>query len=61
MAVKCDGTYYLTYHRFAQLQQVLACYPNFTEFLNLKIKYDRPERFQSNWYRHYRDMLNGRS
>jgi FAD/FMN-containing dehydrogenase len=59
MAVKRDGTYYLTYHRFAQLPQVLACYPNFGQFFNLKRKYDPSERFQSNWYRHYKTMLEG--
>ena len=39
MAVKRHGTYYLTYHRYARREQVLACYPNFVEFLKLKKKY----------------------
>jgi hypothetical protein len=29
-------------------------YPEFAEFLRLKKKYDPEERFQSDWYRHYR-------
>lgn len=57
MAAKRNGTYYLTYHRFARREQILACYPNFAEFLNLKKKYDPAGRFQSDWYRHYQAMF----
>ena len=57
MAVKRNGTYYLTYHRYARREQVLACYPNFVEFLKLKKKYDPSGRFQSDWYRHYQEMF----
>ncbi len=51
------GNYFLTYHKWATKEQVLACYPQFPEFLALKVKYDPNERFQSDWYRHYRKML----
>ncbi len=51
------GSYFLTYHRWATREQVLACYPQFPEFLALKRKYDPEERFQSEWYRHYREMF----
>ena len=57
MAARRGGTYYLTYHRFATRKQVEACYPQFAEFLQLKKKYDTEERFQSDWYRHYRTMF----
>ena len=57
MAAKRDGSYFLTYHRYARREQVLACYPNFAEFLSLKRKYDPEEHFQSDWYRHYRSMF----
>jgi FAD/FMN-containing dehydrogenase len=57
MAAKRKGTYYLTYHRFARRDQVLACYPQFEEFLKLKKKYDPSARFQSDWYRHYQTMF----
>jgi FAD/FMN-containing dehydrogenase len=57
MAVRRHGTYYLTYHRYARREQVLGCYPQFPEFLNLKKKYDPAERFQSDWYRHYKTMF----
>jgi FAD/FMN-containing dehydrogenase len=57
MASRRGGTYYLTYHRFANRKQVESCYPQFPEFLRLKKKYDPEERFQSDWYRHYRSMF----
>jgi FAD/FMN-containing dehydrogenase len=57
MAARRGGTYYLTYHRYATRDQVESCYPKFAEFLRLKKKYDPEERFQSDWYRHYRTMF----
>ena len=38
-------------------RQVEAAYPQFAEFLRLKGRYDADERFQSDWYRHYRAMF----
>jgi FAD/FMN-containing dehydrogenase len=57
LAIARGGSYYLTYHKFAKLDQVLACYPQFKEFLELKRKYDPAERFQSDWYRYYRRLF----
>jgi FAD/FMN-containing dehydrogenase len=57
MAARRGGTYYLTYHRYATRNQVESCYPQFAEFLRLKKKYDPEERFQSDWYRHYKTMF----
>jgi FAD/FMN-containing dehydrogenase len=51
------GTYYLTYHRWATRRQVEAAYPQLADFLRLKRRYDPEERFQSDWYRHYRTMF----
>jgi FAD/FMN-containing dehydrogenase len=59
LAIQRDGSYFLTYHRWARKEQVLACYPQFPEFLRLKKKYDPEERFQSDWYRHYKNMFSG--
>jgi FAD/FMN-containing dehydrogenase len=56
-AIERRGSYYLTYHRFAGREQVEACYPQFAEFLRLKRQHDPDERFQSDWYRHYRAMF----
>jgi FAD/FMN-containing dehydrogenase len=57
LAIARGGSYYLTYHKFAKREQVLACYPQFKEFLNFKRKYDPAERFQSDWYRYYRKLF----
>jgi FAD/FMN-containing dehydrogenase len=51
------GSYYLTYHRWATKEQVVKCYPQFSEFLRLKLKYDPREIFQSDWYRHYQRLF----
>lgn len=53
LAVEFDGSYYLTYHRWARRDQVEACYPQLPEFLRRKRELDPAERFQSEWYRHY--------
>lgn len=57
LAIERGGTYYLTYHRWAEREQVETCYPQLRQFLGLKREYDPEERFQSDWYRHYRDLL----
>ncbi len=57
MAMRRDGSYFLTYHKYARRDQVEVCYPQFPEFLRLKRQYDPAERFQSDWYRHYRAMF----
>jgi len=58
MAARRGGTYYLTYHRYASRKQIETCYPQFSEFLQLKKQHDPEERFQSDWYRHHRAMFN---
>lgn len=56
-AIGYGGSYYLTYHRWATRDQVERSHPRFAEFLKLKKRYDPGERFQSDWYRHYRDLF----
>ncbi len=56
-AIAYGGSYYLTYHRWANKAQVETCYPQFAEFLRLKRRHDPEERFQSDWYRHYKAMF----
>lgn len=56
-AIQFGGRYYLTYHRWATRKQVETCYPEFVDFLRLKKKYDPQERFQSDWYRHYKALF----
>jgi len=57
LAVERGGSYYLTYHRWATRSQVETCYPQLPEFLRRKRVHDPEERFQSDWYRHYRAMF----
>lgn len=57
LAIARGGSYYLTYHKFAKREQVVACYPQFKQFLELKRKYDPTERFESDWYRYYRKLF----
>lgn len=52
-AIEFDGTFFLTYHRWATPDQVKACYPKIRDFFRLKRKYDPTQVFQSNWSRHY--------
>ncbi len=56
-AISFGGSYFLTYHRWASREQVQICYPQMIDFLKLKRKYDPNETFQSDWYRHYRQMF----
>jgi FAD/FMN-containing dehydrogenase len=56
-AIEFGGSYFLTYHRWASRQQVEACYPQMAEFLRLKRRHDPGEVFQSDWYRHYKQMF----
>ncbi|HEY0462101.1 MAG TPA: SAM-dependent methyltransferase [Pyrinomonadaceae bacterium] len=56
-ALSLGGSFYLTYHRWATKEQVLAAYPQMPEFLELKKKFDSDELFQSDWYGHYKRLL----
>jgi hypothetical protein len=57
LGISHGGSYYLTYHRWARRDQVERCYPQLPAFLALKRRHDPGEVFQSNWYRHYRQMF----
>ncbi len=56
-AIEHRGSYYLTYHRWATREQMETCYPQFLQFLKLKRAHDPEERFQSEWYRHHRNIF----
>jgi hypothetical protein len=51
------GSFFLTYHRWATREQVEACHPRFRDFLSEKRERDPDEVFQSDWYRHHRDLF----
>jgi hypothetical protein len=57
LAIARGGSYYLTYHRHATREQVLACHPRLPAFLRAKLRHDPGELFQSDWYRHQRRLL----
>jgi FAD/FMN-containing dehydrogenase len=58
-AIQCGGSYFLTYHRFARRDQLLACYPEFPGFLQQKLAHDPQQRLASDWYHHQRALLGG--
>jgi len=56
-ALRHQGSYFLTYHRYAHREQVLAAHPRMREFLAAKLRMDPQESFQSDWYRAMRELL----
>jgi len=56
-AADLDGSYYLTYHRWATRDQVERCHPRMREFLDLKHVYDPDGTFTSDWYEHHLRLL----
>jgi FAD/FMN-containing dehydrogenase len=59
-AIDRGGSYFLTYHRWATFDQLLAAHPRFPEFVAAKRRLDPEGLFQSDWYRHYAELLDGR-
>jgi FAD/FMN-containing dehydrogenase len=56
-AIEHGGSYFLTYHRWAERRRVEICYPQFADFLRRKRRHDPNEMFTSEWYRHYKAMF----
>jgi len=57
LGIEHGGSYYLTYHRFADRRQLEICHPRFGEFLEAKARLDPDLRFQSEWFRHQQVLL----
>lgn len=53
LASERGGSYFLTYNKFATGEQLARCYPQFSEFLALKGRYDPEGVFSSDWVRAY--------
>jgi FAD/FMN-containing dehydrogenase len=53
LAAQMDGTYYLTYHRFATPRQLERCHGGVRAFCAAKRRFDPHGVFQSDWWRHY--------
>ena len=58
-AIEQEGSYYLTYHRWATADQVLSSHPRILEFFDRKREFDPDGTFQSDWYRHHIELLRG--
>ncbi|MCY4045168.1 MAG: FAD-dependent oxidoreductase [Cellvibrionales bacterium] len=52
-AISLDGTFYLPYEIVASPEQFNAAYPNFSEFLKAKAKYDPDNRFVNKLWQTY--------
>jgi len=60
-AIQFGGSYYLTYHRWADARQLLACHPRIHEFLQEKRRFDPCGIFRSDWYSHHERLLGSAS
>jgi FAD/FMN-containing dehydrogenase len=56
-ALERGGSFFLTYHRWATREQVRAAHPRFVDLLRAKLRLDPEGRFQSEWYRHSRELF----
>jgi FAD/FMN-containing dehydrogenase len=56
-ALRHRGSYFLTYHRFATAGQIEAAHPGMRAFLAAKQQFDPAGVFQSDWYRHLREVI----
>jgi FAD/FMN-containing dehydrogenase len=54
-ALNLDGSYYLTYHRWARKDQLERAYPDLQRFLELKDRFDPGGVFASDWFRALRN------
>jgi FAD/FMN-containing dehydrogenase len=58
-AIAQGGSYYLTYHRFAKADQLMACHPAVESFIAAKQRLDPTGIFQSDWYGHLLAQTSG--
>ena len=53
LAIERDGSYFLTYNKFASPDQLATCYPQFAEFVSSKRQHDPRDVFSNDWFRAY--------
>ncbi len=58
LAIGFGGKYYLTYNKYAASNQLQACYPQISEFIDWKLKYDPSQRFNSDWFNYIQNSRN---
>ncbi len=56
-ALHLDGSYYLTYHRWARPDQLQLAYPSLSRFFEFKDQYDPGGLLTSDWYRALRNSV----
>jgi FAD/FMN-containing dehydrogenase len=56
-ALALGGSFFLTYHRHATREQLLAAHPSLPDFMKAKTQYDPQHRFTSDWLRHLQRLL----
>ncbi|MBT8080550.1 MAG: FAD-binding oxidoreductase [Gammaproteobacteria bacterium] len=56
LALRRNGSFFLTYHRYATRRQVELAYPQFDAFLQAKDRYDPDGAWSSDWWRHYASL-----
>ena len=56
-ALELGGSYYLTYHRWAESRQLLAAHPRIGEFMQAKRSLDPDGVFRSDWHTHHEQLL----
>lgn len=57
LALDLSGSFYLTYHRYALKTQIESSYPQFQQFLDLKMKHDPNLLFASDWWTHQKQLF----
>jgi FAD/FMN-containing dehydrogenase len=57
LALSLGGSFFLTYHRWANREQIEQAYPQFPQFLEKKEEFDPEQHFQSEWWRHHRNLF----
>jgi len=50
VAIEREGSFYLTYHRWAGSAELRRAYPRLDDFHDAKLEYDPTERSCSDWY-----------
>jgi FAD/FMN-containing dehydrogenase len=55
LAAFLGGSFYLTYHSFADRSAIEVCYPRFPEFLRQQRQHDPQGLWHSEWLRAYAD------
>jgi FAD/FMN-containing dehydrogenase len=60
-AIELGGSYYLTYHRWADARQLVAGHPRIHEFLHEKRRLDPGAVFRSDWYADHARLLGSTS